>query len=96
MSYQIYDENGYVGDFATTKGLTDFMKWCESTDDVDLINFYKDGMYIYPEALKESLELYDPPVGDIKKTYDNFLDLLPKCKGIVIVSDGANDDLEEK
>ena len=96
MSYQVYDENGYVGDFATTRGLNDFMRWCESTSDEDLIEFAKEGMYIYPEALKESLELYDPPVGDIKKTYDNFLDLLPKCKGIVIVSDGANDDLEEE
>ena len=96
MSYQVYDENGYVGDFATTKGLDDFMKWCESTNDVDLIEFSKEGMYIYPLALYEILAEYDPPLGDLRKTYDNFLELLPKCKGIVIVSDGANDKLEDE
>lgn len=96
MSYCIYDENGYVGDFATTKGLDDFMRWCRSVEDIDLQEFANDGMYIFPEALKESLEIYDPPTGDIKKTYDNFLQLLSKCSGIVIVSNGANDDLEEE
>jgi len=96
MSYQVYDENGYVGDFATTRGLNDFMGWCRSTNDEDLIEFAKEGMYIYPLALYETLVDYEPPAGDLKKTYDNFMSLLPKCKGIVIISDGANDDLAEE
>jgi hypothetical protein len=95
MSYHVYDENGYVGDFATTKGLRDFMEWCKSLDDIEIQGFTEDAMYIFPLALKESLDEFDPPLGDIKKTYDNFMDLLPKCKGIVMISDGANDDLDQ-
>jgi hypothetical protein len=95
MSYQVYDENGYVGDFATTKGFNDFMEWCKSTEDVELIQFAENGIYIFPEAIKESLEKYDPPLGDIRKTYDDFLALLPRCEGVVMISDGLNDDLED-
>lgn len=95
MSYQVYDENGYVGDFATTKGLDDFMKWLQSTEDDDLIDFAENAIYIVPEALAETLVQYQPPLGDIRKTYDNFLELLPKCEGIVMISDGLNDDLED-
>jgi hypothetical protein len=91
----VYDENGFVGDFATTKGLNDFMRWCESTEDIELKELAETGMYIFPMAIKESLEEFDPPIGDIKKTYDNFLKVLSKCSGIVIISDGANDDLGE-
>ena len=96
MSYFVYDENGYVGDFATTKGLNDFMKWCESIPDIDLQDFVEKGMAIFPLALRETLREYDPPLGEIKKTYDNFIELLPKCKGIVMISDGINDDLEDE
>ncbi len=95
MSYYVYDENGYVGDFATTKGLNDFMKWAESTEDGELVALAENAMYIFPMAIKESLEAFDPPLGEIKDTYDNFLELLPKCQGIVIISDGLNDDLED-
>jgi hypothetical protein len=95
MSYYIYDENGYVGDFATTKGLDDFMKWCEGVEDIDVSGFAEEGMSVYPDALKESLELYDPPEGDIKKTYDNLLKLIPECQGVVIISDGSNSEVEE-
>lgn len=96
MSYQVYDENGYVGDFATTKGCHDFMQWCESTGDVDLKRFFNSGSSIFPMSLMEALELFDPPLGEVEKTYNNFLELLPKCKGIVIISDGINDDLEDE
>jgi hypothetical protein len=96
MSYYVYDENGYVGDFATTKGLDDFMKWCETIEDIEVREFAENASHIHPEALHESFEVYDPPEGDIKKTYDNFLSILPKCKGIVIVSDGVNEDLPEE
>lgn len=95
MSYQVYDENGYVGDFATTKGMDDFMKWLSSTGDDDLEIFAETSIHIYPMAIKESLAAYDPPLGDIQETYDNFMELLPKCQGIVMISDGLNDDLEE-
>lgn len=96
MSYQVYDESGYVGDFATTKGLDDFMKWCETLEDIEIRDFAENASYIYPEALQEAFEAYDPPAGDIQKTYENFLSLLPKCKGIVIISDGINEDLEDE
>lgn len=95
MSYQVYDENGYVGDFATTKGLNDFMKWLLSIDDEEIIVFAEESLSVYPEALMEALASQDPPLGDIEKTYANFLELLPKCKGVVIISDGLNDDLED-
>jgi hypothetical protein len=95
MSYQVYDENGYVGDFASTKGLDEFMKWLSTTDDDELVVFSENSIYIFPMALKEVLEEYDPPAGDIKLTYDNFMELLPKCQGLVMISDGLNDDLEE-
>lgn len=95
MSYQVYDEGGYVGDFATTKGMDDFMKWLEVTGDEEIISFALNAVYIFPMALKEALESHDPPEGDLKKTYDNLMELLSKCKGVVMVSDGLNDDLEE-
>jgi serine/threonine protein phosphatase PrpC len=96
MSYQVYDENGYIGDFATTKGFDDFMKWCESTEDDEIVSFAQNAMSIYPMALDEALDDFAPPLGDLKKTYDNFRELLPKCESIVMVSDGLNDDLEDE
>jgi hypothetical protein len=95
MSYQVYDENGYVGDFATTKGYEDFVNWCNGLQEEEIQDFITDGMSIHPLVLHEVLADYDPPLGDIKKTYDNFLKLLLECSGIVIVSDGLNDDLED-
>lgn len=95
MGFRVYDENGYVGDFATTKGCDDFMKWLKSTEDEDLMDFADNGIYIVPEALAETLVGYQPPKGDIKSIYDNFLELLPKCEGIVMISDEVNDDLED-
>ena len=96
MSYQVYDENGYVGDFATTKGMHDYMNWLRTTGDDDLGDFADNAIWIHPEALGEVLMDYIPPVGDIQKTNDNFISLLPQCSGIVMISDGLNDDLEDE
>jgi hypothetical protein len=70
------------------------MSWCETLEDIDIQSFAEEASSSFPEVLMESLELYDPPLGEIRATYDNFMNLLPKCKGIVIISDGLNDNLE--
>ena len=95
MSNMCFDENGYVGDFATNKGQTDFFAYLKGLDDPDLEEFINEGSYLIPEALLEVLGKYDPPRGEIKETMDNFKELLPKCKGIVIISDGLNDGKEQ-
>jgi len=95
VGYCAYDVNGYVGDIGTATGLFDFMRWCAGTEDFELINFSEEGKAIVPEALLEALQMYEPPKGDIKEVYDALLMVLPKCKEIVVISDGLNDDLED-
>jgi hypothetical protein len=95
MSYQIYDENGYVADFGTTRGTHDYLAYLRGLDREELMQFVNEGFDIVPEALEENLEDINPPKGDLYTTHENFLNTLSKCKGIVILSDGLNDDLED-
>jgi len=95
MSYQVYDEDGYKGDFATSKGGYDYLSYLRGLSIEEITHFLEEGYDTVPEAIYEAIRLVDPPDGLIKTTHENFLELLPKCNGIVIVSDGMNDDLED-
>jgi len=96
MSFQIYDEDGYVGDFGTTKGTRDYLSYLRGLDREYLKAFLSEGWDVIPEALLEDLQEVDPPAGVLKETHENFLDLLEKCKGIVVLTDGISDDLEDE
>jgi hypothetical protein len=96
MTFYVYDEDGYKGDFGTNKGAHDYMAYLFGLDREELEDFTRDGYDISPEALLESLKDVNPPKGDITSTHENFLSILEKCKGIVILSNGLNDDLEDE
>jgi hypothetical protein len=96
MSFCIYDENGYVGDFATTKGTRDYLVYVRGLDIPETLQFVLEGWDVIPEAILEEFEKINPPEGLIKETHDNFLSLLKKCSGIVVLSDGISDDLEDE
>lgn len=95
MSYQVYDEDGFVGDFATTKGAYDYLSYIRGQEVEELAQLVNEGFDTVPEAIKEELEKISPPEGLLMDTHENFLKLLDKCKGVVIISDGVNDNLDD-
>lgn len=96
MAYQLYDENGYVDDLATTKGLNDMLAYLRGLDIPGLYKLIDEGWDLIPEAILEEFEEYvDPPIGEVKDTIDILKKNLKKCKGIVIFSDGLNEALDK-
>ena len=95
MGYYLYDENGYVDDFATTKGASDLMAFLKGLEIPGLQKLVEEGWDLIPEAILEELEDVNPPAGEVKDTLDIFKKNLKKCKGIVIISDGLNDGLAQ-
>ena len=91
MAYQLYDENGYVDDLATTKGLNDLLAYLKSTDTPGLNQLIQEGWDLIPEAILEEMEDLEPPAGEVKDTLDQLKKNLKKCVGIVIFSDGLNE-----
>jgi hypothetical protein len=96
MSNQVYDVDGFVDDFATNKGTTDYFNYLRGLNDPYLEKFVEEGWDLVPEALLETLEELDPPRGEIKEVHEKFKESLMKCSGIVIISDGLNDDLDQE
>ena len=94
MGFYLYDENGYVDDLGTTKGVYDLMTYLKGLDIEGLKRFIEEGWDIVPEALAEELEAVDPPAGEVKDTLDILRENLYKCKGIAIISDGLNEGVE--
>lgn len=94
MSNQVYDENGFVGDFATNKGTYEYLSYLRGLQIDEIEKLIEQGFDVIPEAVLEILSEVNPPAGLIKETHDNFLLLLKECKGVVIISDGLNEDLE--
>ncbi len=92
MGYYLYDEDGYVADVGTTKGLDDMFTYLRGLDLPGLDAFIENGWDLVPEALAEELEVLDPPAGEVKDTIDDLVVNLRKCKGMAIVSDGLNED----
>ena len=94
MAYQLYDENGFVSDLATTKGLNDMLAYLKGLNIPGLNKLIQEGWDLIPEAILEEFEEYvDPPAGEVKDTIDALKKNLKKCIGIVIFSDGLNDGL---
>jgi len=92
MTYQLYDENGFIADVGTTKGLSDLWAYLRGLDVPDLDAFIENAWDLVPEAIAEAFEKLDPPVGDIKDTIDALIVSLYQAKGIAIISDGLNED----
>jgi hypothetical protein len=95
MSYQLYDEDGYIGDFATNKGAYDYLTYLKGLDNPDIERIVNHGVDVVPEAIVETLENIQVPDGPMEETHKNFIFMLKKCSGIAVISDGLNDDLED-
>ena len=91
MGFYLYDEDGYVADLATTKGLNDLLSYLKGLNIPGLKKFIEDGWDLVPEAIAEELEVVNPPIGEVKETLDALKENLYKCKGIAIISDGVNE-----
>lgn len=94
MGFYLYDEDGYVDDLGTNKGVDDLFTYLRGLEIPGLKKFLYEGWDLVPEALAEELEEVNPPVGEIKETLEALKENLYKCKGIAIISDGLNEGEE--
>lgn len=95
MSFQVYDERGFQGDFATNTGTYNYFSYLRGLNIDPLKQLIEEGYDVVPAAILETLSEVKMPEGDLKVTHENFLETLELCKGIVIISDGINDDMED-
>lgn len=95
MSFQVYDERGFRADFATNTGTHNYFSYLRGLSIEALNQLVEEGYDVVPAAILETLSEVSVPEGDLKITHENFLKTLESCKGVVIISDGINDDLED-
>lgn len=88
MGYYIYDSNGYVGDLASNKGLSDLAKFIEKCPDMEELNsLFTDGNILKTDHLLEELKLLGTPKDtDIRGTLNNLKTLIEKSSDIVIIT----------
>lgn len=95
MGFYLYDEEGYVDDLGTTKGVNDLLTYLRGLNISGLKKFIEQGWDLVPEALAEELEEVNPPAGEVKDTLEILKGNLYRCRGIAIISDGINEGEEE-
>lgn len=81
MSYQIYDEKGYVGDLCSNNGLNELIAAAKNSP--ALSPLFKDGSIELDDAVKKSISEIDVPA------LDNLKELIAKCGEVAIITDGT-------
>ncbi len=98
MSFSIYDVNGFVGDFATTTGLSELSRFIEEQEGQsmeDAKGFLQMGGALITNDLIDGFRIAAPRKDTIRETVTNLVELLEKCDTVAIISDGLNDDLQD-
>lgn len=91
MTYCICDQDGYVGDLATTQGLWSLYESIKNIGPVSKA-FVAEGNTENIDGLIAELKGVTNPDKDINSTILNLVNLAGKSIGIMIVTDGAGED----
>ena len=88
MSFQLYDEKGYVADLGTTTGLLDMASAVKERELPEVIRLLDEGFHDdVAELLWELLDIDDARLAALKEG-------LRKCVGEAVISDGIVDEDE--
>lgn len=87
MTYSVYDQNGYVGDFCTISGYSALRDYLVGKDPF-FDELFDDGKYEDLDKLKEALKAVDAPEDpDIKTSLDALIAYCEECVGILMMTD---------
>ena len=97
MGYCVYDVDGYVGDLASNKGLSDLAEYIKKHPDLDeLETLFEKGSILKNDDLLKELDLVGIPKDeDIAETLSNLKELAKKASHIVILTQEAETEEEE-
>lgn len=86
--------NGYVGRLGSATATSLLDDYFERNGGEELLKFVETGLVDKtPALIKEIANLPIPKNPDVKSMLDNFLDLLTKSQGVIMLSDGTNIDI---
>lgn len=93
MTHYLANEKGYVGDLATTAGLSDLYAYLRKVGGAAAEELIEHGYCVTPGELLEALALADPPNGPaVRETVRNLVRMLKRCEDVAIVSNGEGLD----
>jgi ribonuclease J len=96
LTYYLYDARGFVGDLASTHGLTLMSDYASGvSDNPQVKEFFEEGQAPVSRELIDGLRRLHPADVDIANTISNLLDLLAKCDTVAIISDGVGIECPE-
>ena len=96
MSYQIYDANGFVCDFASGGGLRDLFGYLRQQKNSDIKRLAHDGEIEITNEIKTEIKNIKPPTDTtIASTLNILQSAATKCEEILIISDGMTNDNEK-
>ena len=88
MSYQLYDENGYVADLASNRGFMDMVSRVGTLDSAPALKeFFSQGYTSQAEEVAKEVEMVIPLVqGDVQETLRGLLQGLQQVQDIAIIT----------
>ena len=96
MGYYLFDAHGYVGDLASTHGLSLMSDYARKASKEPLVNeFFQNGHSLTTEKLITGIKRLHPKDPDIAQAFNNLLELLAKCNSVAIISDGVGIECPE-
>lgn len=90
MTFEVYDSDGYIDDFAPNLAWYNFAEWCAKQGG-NLALLADEGYCSNRDALLKELKAARPDDEDIDATRKRLIELAAKCADIVIVSEGPED-----
>jgi len=86
----IYDTNGYKGDFGSRRTVDNYDKIANDLDLNIVFNFFRDGFAIdVPKFIEEFGSIDFSGFGEVEDLGKELLNTFKDCKGIIILSEGA-------
>ncbi len=96
MGYYLYDARGYVGDLASTQGLTLMSAYArKASKEPQVKKFFEEGQSPVTKELIAGLRDLHPQDIDVVQTIDNLLNMLANCDSVAIISDGTEIECPE-
>ncbi|MDD5053429.1 MAG: hypothetical protein PHO27_11910 [Sulfuricurvum sp.] len=97
MSFYLYDSNGYVGDVASNKGLSDLAAYIRKHPDTEeLEKLFEEGTILKTDHLMEELQLLGTPRNrSVAETLSNLIDLITEAEDVLIITQNAEMGKEE-
>jgi len=96
MGYYLYDAHGYVGDLASTHGLSLMSDYARKASKEPLVKkFFQEGYSPISKDLIEGIRSLQPQDTSVAKTVNHLLELLANCDSVAIISDGVGIECPE-